>query len=72
MKTAYFINQTVVNEKGEYIPCIAKEGETGYYKTDWAWGRDLKVAEQIADEKNEGMGLTKKEAMTIVLRSMRG
>lgn len=71
MKVAYVILQTVVNEKGEYIPCIAKEGERGYYKTDWAWGKDLAIAEQYAVEKNKAMGLSKEDAMKIVLGTMR-
>ncbi len=68
----YFINELERTEDGGYIPCIAVKGETGYHKTDWNWGTDLKIAEQIADKKNELMGYTPKEAFLIVLGTMRG
>lgn len=70
-RMAYFIQQTVTDKSGQYIPCIAVEGESGYNLTDWTWGKDLDQAEAIADEKNEALGLTKEEAMKIVLSTMR-
>lgn len=70
-RMAYFIQLTVKNEKGEYSPCIAIENEPGYNLTDWTWGSNLDKAEAIADEKNEALGITKDEAMKIVLSTMR-
>lgn len=70
-KVAYFINEMERDENGNYIPCIAKEGETGFWKTDWEWGSDLEVAKNLADEANENLGLDKKDAFAIVLQSMR-
>jgi len=67
---AYFIQETVRDENGEYIPCIAVDGESGYYLTDWHWSTDRALAEQCCDEKNEAMGITTHDAMLIVLRSM--
>ena len=72
MKTAYAILPTLKNDAGEYIPIIVKEGETGYYPTDWAWGKDLDEAEKIARAKNRGMGVSDAEAQRLIMASMRG
>lgn len=70
-KMVYFINELERAADGGYIPCIAVEGETGYHRTDWNWGSDLKLANQIADEKNAALGFTPKEACLIQLGTMR-
>ena len=70
-KSVYFIQPTVKSNDGQYIPCIAKEGETGYYKTDWKWGKDIDVAEKLAEEKNTAMGISPEESMRIVIGTMR-
>jgi hypothetical protein len=67
----YFINELKRDKDGGYIPCIAVEGETGFYLTDWNWGDDLELAQKIADEKNQALGFTPKEAFLIVLGTMR-
>lgn len=66
-----FIMETVKTEKGEFIPCIAKRGETGYYKTDWAWGTVLADAKRIADEYNERLGISQKQAVMLQISTMR-
>ena len=70
-RTCYFVMETNANDSGEFNALIAKENEPGYYKTDWYWGKNFKVAEEIADRKNQDLGITKKEACLIVLSSMR-
>jgi len=70
--SVYFINELERDKDGGYIPCIAVQGEKGYYKTDWNWGTDLVIANQIADEKNAVLGFTPLEAFKIVLGTMRG
>lgn len=70
-RAVYFIQPTCKSFDGEFIPCIAVEGESGYHKTDWTWGKDIKIAEQCAKEKNESLGFTEKDAMRIVLGTMR-
>jgi len=70
-RTAYFILESQTNAEGEYRALIAVENESGYYKTDWFWGSDLENAEQIAREKNEMMGISRKDANLIVLSTMR-
>lgn len=70
-RVAYFILESQMNGDGEYNVLVAVEGESGYYKTDWFWGRDLKVAEQIVRTKNEALGISVEDAYEIVLSSMR-
>lgn len=70
-RTAYFLLESQTNDDGEFRVLIAVENEDGYYKTDWFWGKDLAVAEQIAQEKNEMMGITREEAFKIVASTMR-
>lgn len=69
-KAVYFINELRKTDKG-YQVCIAKEEEQGYYLTDWFWNCDIKQAKKLCDEKNKMMGINKKDALLIVLRSMR-
>lgn len=69
-RAVYFINQLVRAKDGGYIPCIAVEGEKGFYRTDWNWGSDLELAEKICDEKNAALGFTPQEALRIQLSTM--
>lgn len=70
-RTVYFILESQTNEKGEYRALVAVENESGYYKTDWFWGDELEIAEKIAREKNEKLGISEDEAFKIILSSMR-
>lgn len=70
-RLAFFVMKTQMNSQGEYNALIAVENESGYYRTDWFWGKDFKIAQEIADERNARMGLTKKEAAMIQLSTMR-
>jgi hypothetical protein len=69
-RTCYFILETVTDTDGGYIPCIAKENEPGYWKTDWNWGTDLEQAREIAREKNAALGISPQDAWTISTSSM--
>lgn len=69
-RKVYFIMETERTEAGEFIPCIAVEGEKGFYRTDWAWGSDPEVAQEIVDKKNADLGIDSKEAMLIQLGTM--
>jgi hypothetical protein len=66
-----FVSEFAKDDDGQFIPCIAKRGERGYWKTDWRWGKDWELAKRLADERNERAGFTQKQAMEIVLSSMR-
>jgi hypothetical protein len=70
-RKAFFVSEIRTNDHGEYIALIAVEGESGFYVTDWCWGKDFKVAQDIADERNARLGLSKKEAAVIVCSTMR-
>lgn len=70
-RTAYMLLETERTAAGEYIPCIAVEGERGYHRTDWTWGKDLKIAQECADKKNAMLGLSKEDALKIVFSTMR-
>lgn len=70
-KAPYFVNQAITNDKGEFIPCIAVEGDTGYYKTDWTWGTNFKHASEVAVRMNAKMGIDEREAAKIVCATMR-
>lgn len=63
----YVILETVKAEDGGYIPCVAVEGEKGYYRTDWNWGTDLALAQKICDQKNAALGFTPEQALLTVL-----
>ncbi|MDD5547050.1 MAG: hypothetical protein PHO67_07870 [Candidatus Omnitrophica bacterium] len=71
-RMAFFVMETRMNCKGEYIALIAIEGERGFYTTDWYWGKDFALAEECAKERNARLGLTEKEAAKIVCSTMKG
>lgn len=67
----------VIDEKGQHRLGIATDGEAGYNKVreDSDAGGTFatrEAANACADAYNEGLGLTKEEALEIVLSSMRG
>jgi hypothetical protein len=70
-KITVIIVETEKDTHGEYIPCVVKEGESGYYITTWKWGTDKKLAEKLADDYNKRLGLSKEEVMQLTLESMR-
>ena len=70
-RRALFILENKTNEQGEYQALIAVENVRGYYKTDWFWGKDFKVAQAIADRRNGLAGLTASDVNLIILSSMR-
>lgn len=71
MKLAVIIVESEKDWRGNFIPCIVKENETGYFHTSWQWGTDQAIAQKLADEYNQKMGISRTEAMTITLKSMR-
>jgi hypothetical protein len=59
----------LVDEKGGFVG-IVKRGELGYYKTEWRFPT-YEEAQKYADEYNKKLGVSEKEAMIMVLESMR-
>ena len=70
-RLCYFVLESITNDKGDFVPCIAVEGEKGYNLTDWAWGNDYGVADRLAIGRNEKMGIDKTEAMKIIASTIR-
>lgn len=68
--TAYVIPVTHYDSEKGYRVGIAKQGEKGYYLTDWFWGHDYEQAQKIADEKNIRMCGSLDEANKIICSSM--
>jgi len=69
-RAVFFVQQTVTTPQGEYIVCIAKENEKGYYLTDWKWGKDFEVATRLANERNTKGGIDEKEAHKIIMSTI--
>jgi hypothetical protein len=70
-RMAVIIIETEKDSHGEYIPCLVKEGESGYYITTWTWGSDKKEAEKFAEDYNRKLGISRQEAIELTLASMR-
>lgn len=47
---------------------LIKEGESGYYPTDWKWKKEF--AEPARDAKNAALGLTPDDAEKLLIASM--
>lgn len=69
-RKAYIVSIEHYDETKGYRAGIAVEGESGYFLTDWYWGKDYTQAQEIADQKNLALGHTLNEASDIVLSSM--
>jgi hypothetical protein len=69
-RMAYLILEDVRAKDGGYVPCLAREGEKGYYLTNWNYGLDKIIAEKCIDTLNRRMGLSEEDVTTIVLSSM--
>jgi hypothetical protein len=71
-RKAYFVmdSERTMTEDGEFIPCIAVEGEPGFFKTNWTWGKDLTQAKKFAAQKNASLGLLEEDAVKIVESTM--
>ncbi len=70
-KMAVIIVDSEKDRHDEYIPCIVKDGEQGYFLTNWRWGKDKDVAQKLADNYNARLGLSKEEVMQLTFESMR-
>jgi hypothetical protein len=70
-RSVYFVQRTVTDQQGNYIPCIAVEGERGFYRCEYSWTNDYKQCQELCNEKNAVMGYTPQEAMLIQLSTMR-
>jgi hypothetical protein len=69
-RLAYFVLEGLVDRLGNYIPCIAKEGERGYYLTDWNYGNSFDRAVTDIDKLNKRLGLLQEDVDTIIASTM--
>ncbi len=70
-RLAFFILPSERYNSGEDIfPCIAKEGESGYHRTDWNWGKDVDAAQKLCDKRNERAGLAPADVEAIIDSTM--
>jgi len=69
-RMAYFLLETERDKNGNFIPCIAKEYERGYYRTSWTYGKDRDLAEATIQTLNMRMGISEQEAARIVASTM--
>ena len=75
----YYIDASQdVSEHGGYVPSIVVRDESGHYPmlgngvgaAPWVWGTDLKVAQEIAADRNARLGLNAEDVTEIVASSM--
>jgi hypothetical protein len=63
---------------GGFIPSVVEDGEPGHWPllgrgecaSPWVWGKTLAEAEAVCAQANEGIGVDRRTAAFIVLRSM--
>jgi hypothetical protein len=67
---AYFLMPLDEFTGEDIFPCIAVQNEPGYYRTDWNWGKDWKIASEACENQNAKLGLTRVEAAMIVASSI--
>jgi len=60
-----------VMKGNEYTLGIVKEGETGYYATDYPTVKTMDEADKWANDLNTRMGVSDNDAMVLILLSMR-
>lgn len=82
-RMAAFILATERDEDGRFRVAFATEGERGYRPTGnwpytaglgqvmpWFWGPTLEDAQRTAEDYNERRGISKEEALKIIVASM--
>jgi hypothetical protein len=52
------------------VPSVVRENEAGHTPTDWEWGSNYELAQEVCRKKNEAMGLTAEDVDQIVTSSM--
>jgi hypothetical protein len=69
-RTAYFVLDTERTKVGAYIMCVAIEGESGFYKMDWAWHCSFTKAKSETALMNKKLGLNEEEVNEIIISTM--
>jgi hypothetical protein len=77
-RTCFYIPPDQYDENG-WIPSVVTEGEPGHAPlkgngpcaSPWYWGKTLEAAQATAERENARLGLSRDEALAIVLSSLR-
>lgn len=71
VRCAYFLEDTMQDKDGNYIPLIAAENIYGNFATTWKFGKDKRTAEKMVEELNASLGLSLKDSFDIRLSTIR-
>lgn len=69
-RICYFIDETMCNDEGEWIPAVVEEYQSGYSQTNWTWKCTFEKAKEYIKDMNSKLGLTELDAWKIVASSM--
>lgn len=69
-RIAYFVLDTERTKEGAFILCVAVEGESGFYKMDWAWHCSYTKAKAETVLLNDKLGLAEEEVNEIIISTM--
>jgi hypothetical protein len=69
-RLAYFVRDIERTKEGAYIMCVAVEGESGFYKLDWAWHCSLTRAKTETALMNKKLGLNEEKVNEIIISTM--
>lgn len=67
---AFFILDNERDEHGEFWVLLAERGKPGYARTDWHWGTDRELAEQLCRERNERIGLSEQDVAVLIASTL--
>jgi hypothetical protein len=69
-RLAYFVRDIERTKEGAYIMCVAVEGESGFYKLDWAWHCSFTRAKTETALMNKKLGLNEEKVNEIIISTM--
>jgi len=69
-RIAYFVRDSERTKEGAYIMCVAVEGESGFYKLDWAWHCSFTKAKTETALMNKKLGLNEEKVNEIIISTM--
>ena len=76
-RKVFYVDESMLTIDG-YIPSMVTEGEYGHtplsgngeHAQPWYWSHDIAIARRLADEANAGLGISRAEALLIIVSSM--
>jgi len=71
-RICYWLDETLTDRQGHYVPGLVVENESGYYEqTKVVLAMDLAAAKVVVEGLNADMGITPEDARDIIGSSMR-